>query len=537
MSLAGMVAVALAALAPAVLADAPGGVPPAPPGPGDGLVLAAGAPAGDRTAEALEVLAAAAEDGLDPADYDAAGLARRVREATGPGERHAAEAAVEGALLRFLADLAGGRVEPGARGLVEDAPAARLPDAERAGAALAAARPREAAAALRPRLPAYARLAGALARWRDRARRPEPPPVPPVARVRPGEPWEGVPALRARLGWLGELATAAGPEGGAGGAPAYAGDVVAAVTRFQARHGLAADGVVGKGTVEALNVPAAGRVRQIELAMERLRWFPDPGARLVHVEVPRAVLEAVDLAAGGTALRMRVVVGRGPDRPTPLLATEITGVVFRPFWVPPPKILKEEILPAARRKPGWLEAHGMEVVASGETDAPPLPADEASLAEVERGRLTLRQRPGPRNDLGPVKFVVPNPACIGLHGTPHRRLFERPRRDRSHGCVRLEDPVALADWALAGADGWDAGRIERALARPEPTWVRLPAPVALAVSYATASADPDGTEHFTDDRYGLDAALDRLLSARAPPRPDAGAAAGGAPALSAPRER
>jgi murein L,D-transpeptidase YcbB/YkuD len=105
--------------------------------------------------------------------------------------------------------------------------------------------------------------------------------------------------------------------------------------------------------------------------------------------------------------------------------------------------------------------------------------------------------------------------------------------------VRLEDPVALADWALAGDGGWDAERIERALARPEPTWVRLPAPIALAVSYATASADPDGTEHFTDDRYGLDAALDRLLAARARPGsgPAAGAAAGGAPPLSAPRAR
>jgi murein L,D-transpeptidase YcbB/YkuD len=516
------------------------------------MVLAAGSAgaegAGPATADlleppplalALDVLASAAADGLDPSDYDAPGLAARARAATGPEERRRAAAEVDDAVLRFLSDLAGGRVDPTARGIVEDAPRAPADAAARARAALAIGDARQAAASLRPRHPAYARLAGALDRWRERARRPAPPPVPPAAKVRPGDPWEGTPALRARLAWLGDLppgpaageasAPGAAPEAGeapaADGAPRTdagedAGALLEALKRFQGRHGIAADGVPGRATVEALNVPASRRVRQIELAMERLRWLPDPGRRLVHVEVPRAVLRATDLSGRAPDIEMRVVVGQGPDHQTPMLASRITGVVFRPFWVPPPAIVREEILPLERSKPGWLAAHGMEIVADGDFDAPTFAHDEAALADVERGRLTLRQRPGPRNDLGAVKFVVPNPACIGLHGTPHRRLFERTRRDRSHGCIRLEDPVALADWLLAGQSGWDRKRIGAALRRAEPTGVRLLEPAALAVSYATASVDPDGSEHFAEDLYGLDAVLEAALAAR--PQPSVG---------------
>jgi murein L,D-transpeptidase YcbB/YkuD len=211
---------------------------------------------------------------------------------------------------------------------------------------------------------------------------------------------------------------------------------------------------------------------------------------------------------------MRLVVGEAPDHATPMLASRITGIVFRPYWVPTPAILREEILPRERAKPGWLAAHGMEIVASGEDGALALEPDEQNLQAAEHGRLTVRQRPGPRNDLGPVKFVVPNPACIGLHGTPHRRIFERPRRDRSHGCVRLEDPVALAVWVLRGQDGWDRARVEAAIRRDRPTGVRLREPVSLAVTYATASVDPDGSEHFSEDIYGLDADLEARLAAR-----------------------
>ena len=465
---------------------------------------------GESMLGALGVLAAASERGLDPADYDAPGLAARASAARSDEDRTLAVKAIEAAVRRFLGDLRGGRVDPGARGLLADA-MPPPPDLDALVRAVAAGEDlRSIAASLEPRHPAYARLAAALARWRTRAAGPEPPGVSIAPRVKPGaawdlEAWEGAPALRVRLAWLGEPDASATP----GALP-----LAEALRRFQARQGIAADGVPGVDTAAALAIPASRRVKQIELAMERLRWLPAPGRRLVYVEVPRAMLWALDLGRPGPDLSMRLVVGAAPEHATPMLASRITGVVFRPFWVPTNEIVREEILPRERSRPGWLAAHGMEIVASGDEDAVAFEPDEANLDAVARGRLTIRQRPGPRNDLGPVKFVVPNPSCIGLHGTPHQRLFDRPRRDRSHGCIRLEHPLALAEWVLRGQDGWDRARAEAAVQRDRPTGVRLREPVDLAVVYATASVDPDGTEHFRDDIYGLDAALEKVLGER-----------------------
>jgi L,D-transpeptidase YcbB len=478
-----------------------------------GSQSAAGAAHPDVLAAAVRVLAAAEEQGLDPADYDATGLAARLAAAHGEEERARAASEVERAVRSFLRDLQGGRVAPADRGVLVDE-ASASPDVDGpVRAVLAGEDLRRVAASLEPRLPAYGVLRAALPRWRTRAASPEPSPVPVVPKVKSTkgwdlEAWDGAPALRARLAWLGEPGAADEP-----GRPPLA----EVLRRFQARHGVEVDGVPGIRTVAALNAPASRRVKQIELAMERLRWFPAPGRRLVFVEVPRARLWAFE--EGKPVLTMRLVVGAAPQHETPMMASRITGVVFRPWWIPPMPIVREEILPKVQAKPEWLAAHGMEIVASVGDDAPALEPDEANLEAVARGKLTIRQRPGPRNDLGLVKFVVPNPACIGLHGTPYQRLFERPRRDRSHGCVRLEQPAELADWVLRDQDGWDRERIEAAIGYTRSTTVRLAEPIDVAVVYATASVDPDGTESFSEDIYGLDRKLERLLAARAASRP------------------
>jgi murein L,D-transpeptidase YcbB/YkuD len=197
---------------------------------------------------------------------------------------------------------------------------------------------------------------------------------------------------------------------------------------------------------------------------------------------------------------------------------EVRSVIFRPYWIPSLRIVKEEIVPRARTHPGWLAAHGMEIVLRGDEDAGPLPPTETNLLLAAHGNLTIRQRPGPHNDLGSVKFVMPNPECIGLHGTPHPELFERPRRDRSHGCIRVEDPASLAEWALAEQSGWDRRHIVRAMERKGPTEVKLAEPLPVVVLYATASADPDGRVAFRDDLYGLDALLEGELRQAPSPR-------------------
>jgi murein L,D-transpeptidase YcbB/YkuD len=315
--------------------------------------------------------------------------------------------------------------------------------------------------------------------------------------------------VRARLLALGDLAADVPP-------PAdpdhYDPGLAAAVKRFQERHSLVVDGVLGKTTVAAMNVPPSRRLRQVELALERWRWLPDPGRRIVVVEIPRAELWAIDMERGTTDLGMRTVVGESRNHATPMLAASISSVVFRPYWVPPPGILKEEILPKARTDPAWLARHGMEIVATPEEDAETFAPTEDVLSRVAKGELTLRQRPGPRSDLGAVKFVVPDAQCIALHGTPYGRLFDLPQRHRSHGCIRLQDPDALARWVLGAEPGWNAARIAEAAARERSTTVKLHEPVQVVFVYGTAAVDPDGTEHFVEDAYRLDAQVEKELA-------------------------
>ena len=467
----------------------------------------------------VEVIGQAAALGLDPADFDAGRLAEAARAAAGGGappgrERALLDVALSVQWMRFLSAVHRGRVEAPHAGRGSDLPARpmdlpRLVRETRAGGDPAAV-----VASVEPRHPGYARLKGSLARQRALAAKPMSPVPLLLAKVEPGASWAGIPAVRARLADLGDLPPQASPPVDP---DLHDPALVAAVRRFQDRHALAADGVIGRRTVAALDVPPARRARQVELSLERWRWLPDPGRRVVVVELPRAELWAIDVERGTTDLHMRTVVGASRSHATPMLAASISTVVFRPYWVPPPGILRDEILPRARARPGWLAAHGMEIVSGPGEDAETFAPTEEVLSRVARRELILRQRPGPRNDLGAVKFVMPDAQCIALHGTPYGRLFELPQRDRSHGCIRLEDPNALARWVLVGEPGWDEPRIAEATARERSTSVRLREPVPVVFVYGTATVDPDGTEHFVEDVYRLDAQLEAHLARQAPP--------------------
>ena len=471
-----------------------------------------------RPAPALEASVKAIGDGaalgLDPADFDAGRLAEAARAAAAGGAPDRDRALLDVALsvewMRYLSAVHGGRVEAPRAGRGPDLPARRLDLPRLVRETRAGGDPAAVVAAVEPRYPGYARLKAALARQRALAAAPPLPEVPlPAAKVTPGQGWPGIPALRARLRALGDLPAEPSPSANP---EQYDPGLVAAVKRFQERHALVEDGVLGKGTVTEVNVPPSRRARQMELALERWRWLPDPGRRVVVVEVPRAELWAIDMARGTTDLRMRTVVGEGRSHATPMLAASISTVVFRPYWVPPPGILKEEILPKARTNPTWLDKHGMEIVARPEEDAETFAPTEDVLSRVARGELTLRQRPGPRNDLGAVKFIVPDAQCIALHGTPYGRLFGMPQRNRSHGCIRLQDPSALARWVLGREPGWDDARIAEAAARERSTTVKLRDPVQVVFVYGTAAVDPDGTEHFIADAYQLDTRVEEELA-------------------------
>jgi murein L,D-transpeptidase YcbB/YkuD len=219
---------------------------------------------------------------------------------------------------------------------------------------------------------------------------------------------------------------------------------------------------------------------------------------------------------GGQALpvvQMGVIVGRAVRTQTPVFADEMTHLIFRPYWNVPRSILVNEVLPAAERDPNYLQRNDMQIVAGQGDDARPRAATPENLAAAREGRLRVRQLPGPRNALGLVKFIFPNDDNVYLHDTPAQRLFGRSRRDFSHGCVRVEDPVALAQWALKDEPEWTRERIVAVMQGSQTMQVNLRRPLPVLLYYITAAVTPDdGAVHFAEDIYGHDPKLERALA-------------------------
>ena len=288
--------------------------------------------------------------------------------------------------------------------------------------------------------------------------------------------------------------------------------------RFQGRHGLDADGALGKATLAALAVPVAQRTTQLELALERLRWLPhldEHGFLAVNIPMFHLWGWGARPVRGTPDFEMDVIVGRALDTETPVFVEELRYLIFRPYWNVPPSILRNEILPAIARDRSYLDRQNMEIVAGAGDDASALEATDENLARLRTGGLRVRQRPGPKNSLGLVKFVFPNDDNIYMHGTPAPQLFGRARRDFSHGCVRVADPVKLAEWLLRDRPEWTRERVLAAMQGPASERVTLTRPVQVILFYLTAVVMPeDGSVRFADDIYGHDGRL--TTGARAP---------------------
>ncbi len=273
--------------------------------------------------------------------------------------------------------------------------------------------------------------------------------------------------------------------------------LAAAVAEFQKRHGIVVDSQLGKETLDALNVPATFRLTQIAANLERYRWLPRAlGSRYIIVNVPAFRLEGFD--NGRKAIEMKVIVGAEYEgRATPVFSDSMEFVVFRPYWIVTPKIAENELFPKF--------GGGM-------------PPDYETYNE--KGRLRLRQRPGPRNALGLVKFMFPNDFSIYLHDTPQDNLFKENVRAFSHGCIRVEKPNELAQWVL----GWDAERVRKAMeVGPNSRHVPLPGKIPVYIAYMTTYAR-DGQLWFGNDLYGRDQELLEAVAAGAMPTVEAGRA-------------
>ena len=330
--------------------------------------------------------------------------------------------------------------------------------------------------------------------------------------LRPGERGPQVIDLRERLAT--DLGSALQPVDD----PArYDTDLVAAVERFQFRHGLEADGVVGPATLEALNVPVSQRIAQLRANLERWRWLPHE-LESEHLLVNTAGFE-ISLRSGDQVLFSGRTVNGRVERQTPPLISRITHLVANPQWTLPRRIAVEDMLPRLQQDAEALAQKRIRVhrqIAGELQEVDPLSIDW-SLYHEDNFPFILRQDAGPGNSLGRVKFHLPNQHAIFLHDTPARGLFTRSQRAFSSGCVRVEGADQLASLLVARASPVDAGRYSEAMDSGETLWVRLEHPVPVYLTYFTSWVDAAGEVHFRPDIYQRDAEL--MLALGAPKHP------------------
>ena len=459
--------------------------------------------------ELIGVLQSADREGLDPALYNVATLSARRQEAgrgfltmKGFNESEAADMDVwlTHLYLRYASDLTNGLA-----GLSHADPAWKLRDKRTDPGpllekALEQHRIAESLKELTPAHLQYTGLRDALTKYREIAQRGGWPTVPADLKVKPGQSHPNVALLAKRLAASGDYAGAIDEQN-----PVYGPELQEAVKRFQRRHGLEPDAVVGRSMVAQMNVPADARVSQIALNLERWRWLPrDLGERHILVNVPEYRLEVWE--GNRVPLSMRVVVGK-KDTPTPIFADDMTYIVFSPYWNVPPDIVKNETIPSALRDPAFLQRTNMEVLdKSGKT------VDPSSIDIEEVGEYRFRQRPGSANSLGLVKFMFPNSYNVYLHDTPADSLFARATRSFSHGCVRVEQPEQLAQYVLRDQPSWTPERISEAMRGGVEKSAKLSSPLPVYLGYWTARVSADGIVQFRDDLYAIDARQKILLA-------------------------
>ena len=464
----------------------------------------------------IQALQRAEEQGLEPEDYDASRWRDRLARFASANPVSSEELArfdltLTVSALRYVSHVHHGRLNPADfQSGLKRAPfdAAGFLKREVMGAADVPA----ALAQAEPTWPGYGRALKALQDYLVIARGGEGELIPRTKEnLYPDGAYAGVMQIAAKLRRTGDLGAdvkIARPE-------IYEEPLVSAVKHFEDRNGIEVDGILGPDTYSKLDTPLAQRATQLKLALERWRWLPaDAGQRFITVNLPEFSLRAFE--SGRQTLTMKVVIGEASGVHTPSFADRVDSIVFRPYWRIPAHVAKYEILPDIRKDPHYLWKNHMEVVnASGQIVAMDQPVP-AVLQQLDAGKLSLRQQPGDGNAMGLVKFVFPSREGLYLHGTSETNLFASYRRDFSHGCVRLEHPLALASWVLRRSPEWTPARVEAAMVGNQSIPVKLENPIPVFVVYNTAVVEENGDVHFFDDIYGQDAALEKALAAARP---------------------
>ncbi len=460
----------------------------------------------------LRVLQSAEQEGLRPEEYQVPTIElltvqMRVFSSHGlspePELLARLDILLSDAFLRYAQDLARGRIAADSIYPQEWSVAPRTVNLlELLQSALHYQRVVEALENLLPEDPGYARLRDHLARYREIAEDGGWPQLPRGPVVRPGDRDWRLPWLRDHLLQVGDLNPEEMREDD------YFDIAVAeALWRYQKRHGLKSDGVLGPETLAALNISVEERIFQIEMNLERQRWRSrDSGTRYIAVEITDFSLEVVESAE--VVLRMPVVVGTRA-RPTPVFSAFMSYLDFAPYWHVPPTILREDKLALIKADRDYLSAHHYEIVPFGNGTEETIPPETIDWEGITAANFPgiLRQKPGPWNSLGRVKFMFPNKYHVYLHDSPQRYLFDHARRSYSSGCVRVERPFELAFYLLHKQEGWDRERIEKAMAAEAPLRVLLKEPIPVHIVYRTAWVDRTGVLQFRRDMYQWDAVL------------------------------
>jgi L,D-transpeptidase YcbB len=364
---------------------------------------------------------------------------------------------------------------------------------------------------LRPHHPSYLLLCRELSHYRQLAKTGGWPSVEYVAKLEPGAYSPRIAQVRRRLAVTGEYNAKAVAD-----SLSYDDELAAAVKKFQIEHGLEADGVIGWSSVQEMNVTAEQRCAQIVVNLERWRWlYRDLGERYILVNIPTFELQVVDHDT--TALTMKVVVGK-PARHTPVLSDIMTHLVLNPYWNVPVSIILQDMIPEIRRRPGYLTERNIRIYPNWDVRRAAVDPGVVDWNRLNKNNVPylFRQEPGPENALGRIKFVLHNEYDIYLHDSPARGLFARSERAFSSGCIRVQNPVELAEYLLRDSPTWNRAALDKALQTFKEMTVLLPHPYNVHLQYWTAWINGDHTLRFGRDIYERDQRVADALALRPP---------------------